>query len=95
MSQRKSCGGVQPWSVGEIYPYHIVVVGLPGKGGYVFAQGPSGKLMEHYYLSRGRFNPVTKRMEGGDFKDAHAKAEANARRQLHLDRQDAAPKVAV
>ena len=85
MSQVKSCGGVQPWSVGEIYPYHIVIVGRGRNGGVVFAQGPSGKLAEHSYLSMGTFNPVTKRMEGGDFKQAHTKAEANARYQMMLD----------
>ena len=95
MSQVKSCGGVQPWSVGEIYPYHIVIVGRGRNGGVVFAQGPSGKLAEHSFNYFGVFVAALKRMVGGDFKQAHAKAEADARRQLHLDAQDKAPKLAV
>jgi len=78
MSEKQNIGGVQSWSVGEVYPYHVVVVGSGrvGDGGTVFAQGPSGKLMEHHFTSMG---------QGGDFKAAHADAMANARYQLMLD----------
>ena len=91
-SRKQVIGGVQSWSVGEVYPYHIVVRG--SSPGVVYAQGPSGKLAEHPFTSCGTFNPVTKQMEGGDFKQAHRKAVVDARRQLYID-QTSAVKVAV
>lgn len=84
--QSQPVGGVQPWSVGEIYPYHIVIVGNGPRAGVVYAEGPRGKLGEHAFESMGVFNRETKRMEGGDFHIAHRKAELEAEIALAHDR---------
>lgn len=94
MSKQQNVGGVQSWSVGEIYPYHIVVV-ENGRQGEIYAQGPAGKLPSHKFYDKGIFVPVLKKFCGGDFKEAHAKAEADARRQLCLDRQSSDLRTAV
>ena len=58
-------GGIQSWSVGEIFPWRIVVVGHgPGR---VQAVAPGGRLLAEF--------PFSKMGKGGDFGQAHDKAE--------------------
>jgi len=83
-ANKQNIGGVQSWSVGAIYPYHVVIRS-EGEGGVAYAQGPAGKLTEYAYTSVGQFVPSLKKYCGGDFQDAHRKAEAQARFQLGID----------
>jgi hypothetical protein len=41
-------GGVQSWSVGPLYPYHVVIRGGATRG-VCFIQGPSGEGSEHAF----------------------------------------------
>jgi hypothetical protein len=69
----KNIGGVQSWSVGEYYPYTIVIRG--GRfSGVCYALGPSGKGKEHPFHD---LDCLNKQVD--TFKQAHRKAEADAR----------------